>query len=62
MIYVKTMEILLNLNSSFQIQFGTNHFNLTIQKTENQSSKENDILSHKPQFDKNVKAKLMNSC
>ncbi len=56
------MEILLNLNSSFQIQFGTNHFSLTLQKTENQSSKDDDILSHKSQFDKKVKTKLMNSC
>jgi len=56
------MEILLNLYSSFQIQFGTNHFNLTLQNIENQSSKEDDILSQKSQFDKKVKTKLMNSC
>ena len=62
MVCVKTMEIIFNLKSSFQTQFGTNHFNLTLQKTENQSSKDDDILSHKSQFDKKVKTKLMNSC
>jgi len=56
------MEIIFNLKSSFQTQFGTNHFNLTLQKTENQPSKEDDTLSHKSQFDKKVIAKLMNSC